>query len=112
MEQEIEPHVMKVKGRVKPLRNRVLVTDMEHGEQRLASGLIIPDDNGKERGIKPRWCTVYAVGSEIDFVKPGDQILVSHGRWTRGVQVSEADGTTRVVRMVESDAIMLVHDAN
>jgi hypothetical protein len=85
---------------------------MEHGDQKLASGLIVPDDNGKERGIRPRWCIVYAVGAEVVDVKPGDRILVAHGRWTRGVQVTTPQGITKVVRMVESDAIMLVQDTD
>ena len=107
---ELEPHAWKAVGRIEPLRDKILVCDMEHGDQRLASGLIVPDDNGKERGIRPRWCTVYAVGADINYVKPGDRVMVAHGRWTRGVQVQNDQGVNKVVRMVESDAIMLVQD--
>jgi len=109
---EHEPHVHRVQGPIRPLRDKVLVTNMEHGDQKLASGLIIPDDNGKTHGIRPRWATVYAVGTEVDYVKPGDRVLVSHGRWTRGFQVETAHGVLQTVRMVESDAIMLVQDAD
>jgi co-chaperonin GroES (HSP10) len=107
---EQEPHAWRVQGHVRPLSNRVLVCDMEHGDQKLASGIIIPDDNGKTGGIRPRWGTVYAVGSEVTFVSPGDRVLISHGRWTRGVHVTTPEGMQKVVRMVESDAIMLVQD--
>lgn len=107
---ESEPHAWHVSGDIRPIRNRVLVCDMEHGDQKLASGLIIPSDDGKERGIRPRFGTVYAVGADVDYVKPGDRILISHGRWTRGVHVTAPDGTQKVVRMVESDAIMLVQE--
>jgi co-chaperonin GroES (HSP10) len=110
MNPEQEPHAWHIQGNIKPLRDKVLVCDMEHGNKTLASGLIVPDDNGKERGIRPRWCIVYAVGAEVDYVQPGDQILVSHGRWTRGVQVTQPDGSRKVVRMVESDAILLVQE--
>jgi co-chaperonin GroES (HSP10) len=106
----LEPHAWRVKGTITPLRDKVLVCDMEHGDQKLASGLIIPEDDGKERGIRPRWCLVYSVGSEVTFVKPGDCILVAHGRWTRGVHVTTPNGDQKVVRMVESDAIMLVQE--
>lgn len=109
---ELEPHDWAVSVDIRPIKDKVLVCDMEHGDQKLASGLIIPDDNGKERGIRPRWCIVYAVGAEVDYVKPGDRILVAHGRWTRGVQVNTPEGVTKVVRMVESDAIMLVQDTD
>jgi co-chaperonin GroES (HSP10) len=107
---ESEPAGWRTQGDVKPLRNRVLVHLMEHGDQKLASGLIIPDDNGTARGIKPRWCVVYAVGSEIDYLTPGDHVLVAHGRWTRGVHVIRPDGVSCVVRMVEPEAIMGVQN--
>ena len=104
-----EPFEWTVKGRVVPLRNRVLVEGMEHGETRTEAGIIIADDNGKERGIRPRWATVYAVGQEVTDVKPGDRVLIAHGRWTRGVQVVDKK-QTRVVRMVELDSIMGVSE--
>jgi co-chaperonin GroES (HSP10) len=109
---ESEPADWNTQGDIRPLRNRVLVHLMEHGDQRLASGLIIPDDNGKERGIRPRKCTVYAVGSDIDYLQPGDSVLVAHGRWTRGVHVTKPDGVSCVVRMVEPEAIMGIYQAN
>lgn len=109
---ELEPHVWAVQGTVRPLPNRVLVCDMEHGDQKLASGLIIPDDNGKERGIRPRMATVYAVGADIDYVKPGDQVLIAHGRWSRGVKVQDAQGHIKVVRMVEAESILCVADVS
>lgn len=109
---ELEPHVWEVAGTITPLRNRVLVCDMEHGDQKLASGLIVPDDNGKERGIRPRMATVYAVGAEIDYVKPGDLVLIAHGRWSRGVKVKDARGDVKVVRMVEAESILCVQDAH
>jgi co-chaperonin GroES (HSP10) len=97
---------------VNPLPDVILVTNMEHGERVLASGLIIPDDNGKNSGIKPRWATVWRVGSAVDDVKPGDKILVAHGRWTRGVKVKESDGSFSVVRRVDPKDILLVNDSH
>jgi len=93
---------------VNPLPDVILVTNMEHGERVTASGLIIPDDNGKESGIKSRWCTVWAVGKNVDIVSPGEKVLVSHGRWTRGVKVKELDGGSAVIRRVDPADILLV----
>ena len=81
---------------------------MEHGEKKLASGLIVPDDNGKDRGIKSRWAEVWAVGQNVTDVRVGEKVLVSHGRWTRGVKVRELDGGMSVVRMVDPKDILLV----
>lgn len=101
-----EPFDWSVEATVRPLRDRVLVYDMEHGATRTAGGIILTDDDGKERGIRPRWATVYAVGEEVEDVKPGDRVLIAHGRWTRGVQVQHPLGQAVVVRMVETSSIM------
>ena len=93
---------------LKPLQDSVLVHNMEYGERRTASGIIIPDDNGKESGIRARKCTVYAVGQNVDELSPGDLILVAHGRWTRGVKIVAADGSSTVVRRVDPKDILLV----
>ena len=49
---------------ITPIHDRVLVTDMEFGEQKTAGGIIIPGDDGQARGIHPRWCRVLAKGHE------------------------------------------------
>lgn len=95
---------------IKPLSDGILVCNMENGERRLASGIIVPDDNGKERGIRPRIGTVYAVGKNIDYLSPGEKVLVSHGRWTRGIKIKELDGSTTVIRRVDPNDILLVCD--
>jgi co-chaperonin GroES (HSP10) len=101
---------MKIKGTIKPLPNKVFVSDMEFGEQRTASGLFIPSANGKSEGISPRWGKVWAVGDGQDEVQVGDWILVEHGRWTRTIEVEQEDGSILEVRMVDNDAIMIKTD--
>lgn len=104
-----EPFEWQIQGKLVPLRNRVLVEGMEHGETKTAGGIILTDDDGKARGIRPRTCTVYAVGPDVDAVQPGDKILVAHGRWTRGVKINCLDGQHKVVRMVDPKDIMGVY---
>lgn len=101
---------MKVKGKVKPLRDNVFVSDMEFGIQRTASGLYVPGDDGKTQGIHPRWGKVWAVGDEQQDVKVGEWILVEHGRWTRTVEIELDDGTVQEVRMIDNNAIMMTCD--
>lgn len=95
---------------IKALPDVVLVHNMEYGENRLATGIIVPDDNGVERGIRPRWGTVYSVGKNIEDIKAGDKILVAHGRWSRGIKIKEANGDTTVIRRVDPNDILLVRD--
>jgi co-chaperonin GroES (HSP10) len=73
------------KGNFRPIYDRVIVSDMNFGEQVTAGGIIITSDDGKDRGVKPRWGKVYSKGPENkDEYNVGDWILVEHGRWTRG----------------------------
>lgn len=95
---------------IKPLPDVVLVHNMEYGEHKLSSGIIVPDDNGQDRGIRPRWGTVYAVGKNIDYLKEGDRVLVSHGRWSRGTKIKQSNGDSIVIRRVDPDDILLVND--
>lgn len=98
----------KIKGKVRALGDKVLVHNMNFGEQKTASGLIITSDNGKERGIYARWGQVFAVGPEYcgEFAV-GDWVLVEHGRWTRGIDLEFEDGTKTTVRMVENKSILM-----
>lgn len=102
--------VVHVKGKVTPVRDHVIVQDMEFGERRTRVGLIIPGDDGIDRGIRPRWGKVYAVGHEQEDVTAGQWVLVSHGRWTQGVDVTDNDGSTVTIRRVDSKDILLVSD--
>lgn len=101
---------MKVKGNIIPLRDNVLVADMDFDVQKTASGIIIPNDNGKSSGVKPRWGRVWAIGPDQQDVKIGEWICVEHGRWTRTIEFENDDGSITEVRMVENKAIMISAD--
>lgn len=98
-----------VKGKVNPIRDNVLITEMEFGEERTTSGIIIQNLNGKTEGIKARWGRVWAVGPEQKDVAVGDWICVSHGRWTRGVTVDDS-GEEIIIRRVDNKDILLVSE--
>jgi len=96
----------KIKGKLSPIRNRVIVNNMHFGEQVTRSGIILTDDNGSNRGIYPRWGQVHAKGPEnTDDYDVGDWVLVEHGRWTRGIDVDEGSGEN-TLRMVEAESIL------
>jgi co-chaperonin GroES (HSP10) len=98
-----------VEGKLRPLNDNILVTDMHFDEMKTASGIVIKSDDGKAHGVKPRWCRVWAIGPEQKEVKVGEWILVEHGRWTRGVTVRE-DGKEILIRRVENISVMLKAD--
>lgn len=99
-----------VEGKIKPVRDHILVEEMNFGERKTRTGIILPGDNGDLRGIRPRWGKVYAVGHEQADIKAGQYILVAHGRWTRGVDVTDTDGKTITVRRVDNNDVLLVSD--
>lgn len=101
---------MKVKGKIVPLKDNVLVSDMDFGMQQTASGIVITSDNGKSSGVKPRWGRVWAIGPEQKDVKIGEWILIEHGRWTRTIEHEQEDGSIIELRMVELKAIMMSSD--
>jgi co-chaperonin GroES (HSP10) len=97
----------RVKGKVRPIHNRVIVSNMEFGEQVTQGGIIIASDDGKDRGIKPRWGQVVSKGRDNkDPYEIGDWILVEHGRWTRGFEVEMEDGTVETMRTVEAESVL------
>jgi len=101
---------MKVIGKIVPLADKVLVSDMNFDGQKTFSGIIIPSDNGKVHGIHPRWAKVFAVGPEQKDIKTGEWILVEHGRWTRGIEYELENGEILELRMVDNAAILMSAD--
>ena len=98
-----------IENDIKPLKKRVLVSDMQFGATKSKGGIILLDDDGTEAGIHPRWAKVYAVGNQQDDVKVGQWLLVAHGRWSRALKVKK-DGQELEVRMIDENDILLVSD--
>ena len=97
-------------GKLTPIADNVIVTDMNFGERVLNSGIILKSDDGKDHGIKPRWCRVWAIGNEQKDVKVGEWICVEHGRWTRGHTVEDESGKEIVIRRIDANGIMVSAD--
>jgi co-chaperonin GroES (HSP10) len=96
---------------ITPTKKNILVTDMEFGQRTTQAGIILPGDDKEERGIRPRWCRVLAVGPANQDVKAGEYILVAHGRWTRGLDMTDPDTNESVtVRLVDPNDVLLSSD--
>lgn len=100
----------KVKGKIVPVRDNILISDMDFGEQQSKGGIVILSDDGKSEGVKPRWGKVWAIGPEQKDVKVGEWILLEHGRWSRGITFENEDGTETVIRRADTKAILMVND--
>lgn len=101
---------MNVTGKIQPLRDNVLVSDMDFGMQQTSSGIFVTSDDGKTSGIHPRWGKVFAIGPNQKDVKVGEWVLVEHGRWTRTIKYETDTGDIVDLRMVETESIMAVSD--
>jgi co-chaperonin GroES (HSP10) len=99
-----------IKGNIKPISDKILITDMNFGMEQTKSGIVITSDNGKAHGVKPRWGKVWAVGPEQKEIKVNDWIMMEHGRWTRTWNIEQDDGSILEVRGVDNKAIILVSD--
>lgn len=99
---------MKVTGKLIPIRDNVLVTDMNFDARVTKGGIVLPSDDGKSEGVRHRWARVWAIGPEQHDVKVGEWILLEHGRWTRGVTVELEDGTDIIIRRADIKAILMV----
>jgi co-chaperonin GroES (HSP10) len=100
----------KITGTLKPLKDKVFVTDINFDEEVTNGGIVLKSDNGKGEGVKPRWGRVWAVGPEQTDVKIGQWILMEHARWTREFQHEDEDGTITKLHMADLNAMMLVAD--
>jgi co-chaperonin GroES (HSP10) len=110
---QINPFDQKIKykftnkiGNIKALGNTVIVSDMNFKERFTSGGIIIPGDDGKSGGIRPRWARVFAVGPDQQDVQVGEWICVAHGRWSRGIEI-ENDAGKFTIRKVDPKDILL-----
>ena len=97
--------------KIKPLKNKILGR-VAFGEHLTESGIVISvNDNAKSTGIRPRWTKIWMVGEGVTDVKPGDWVLVEHGRWSFKVSVKNDAGEPIDFMQIDPAAIMLVNEA-
>jgi co-chaperonin GroES (HSP10) len=106
MKPAFAPHQIK-KQQLQPIKKDIIVTDMIFDERISRGGIILPNDNGTSKGIRPRWGQVYAVGPQQQEVQVGQWVCVAHGRWTRGLDIEDESGK-RTIRKVDPKDLLLV----
>jgi len=96
-------------NKITALKDTIIVCDMSFDERITTSGIVLPNDDMKSSGIRPRWGKVYATGPEQKDIQVGQYILIAHGRWTRGIKIDDGDGE-KTIRKVDNKDILLVSD--
>jgi co-chaperonin GroES (HSP10) len=99
-----QPHRIK---KILPLKNNIIVSDMSFDERITHGGIVLLNDDMKSSGIRPRWAKVYAIGPEQTDVEVGQYILISHGRWSRGINIEDETGEKTVRRVDPNDVLMI-----
>jgi co-chaperonin GroES (HSP10) len=94
---------------IQALNDHVLVADMNFGARTTSSGIHLLGDDMRTAGIRPRWAQVYAIGPKQKDIAVGQWILITHGRWTRGVDIEDQQGT-RTIRRIDTNDILLISD--
>jgi len=92
---------------VKAIKDHVLIKGMVFTERLSIGGILIPGDDGRTGGIRPRWAEVIAVGPRQKDIAVGEWVLVAHGRWTREMTIDIA-GEIIDLRRVDSNDIYCV----
>ena len=98
---------------LRPIHDKVIVTELEHGERKTKAGIIMLDDStveAGERAIRPRWARVYAVGPEQADVKENQWILLEHGRWSLGQDLTLENGEAIRIWLADHAAILAVSE--
>ena len=94
---------------IRAISDHIIVTDMNFDQKISHGGIIIPTGDRKLEGIHARWARVYAVGSKQQDVRVGQYVLVSHGRWTRGLEIEDQE-SEKTIRRVDNKDILMVSD--
>jgi len=105
-----DPHRIE-RDKFRPIGAHIIVSDMSFDIRITSGGILLPNDDMKSAGIRPRWGKIYAIGKENkdDQFQVGKWILVSHGRWTRGINIVDEDGE-RTIRRVDPNDVLLIAD--
>ena len=96
---------------LKFMHDNIVVSEMHFDERISKGGIVLLDDDKKSSGIRPRWAKIYGLGPDVKDpqLEIGKYILISHGRWTRGITVETPEGKV-TLRKVDPNDILLVSD--
>lgn len=95
---------------LRALKDHVLVSEMNFDGRKLSSGIQLLGDDLRTAGIRPRWARVYAIGPDQQDIQVGQWVLVSHGRWTRGIKIEDGTGEQTLRRIDPEDVLLIANE--
>jgi hypothetical protein len=95
---------------LRALKDHVLVSEMNFDGRKLSSGIQLLGDDLRTAGIRPRWARVYAIGPDQVDIQVGQWVLVSHGRWTRGIKIEDGTGEQTLRRIDPEDVLLISNE--
>ena len=87
-------------NKLKPVHNNILVVDMVFGERLSAGNIILPGDDCKSQGIRPRWARVFAIGPKQTDVKVGEYVIVHAGFAIQVMDEKSAEESLKIWREI------------
>lgn len=90
---------------IRPLKERILAELLGLNEKVTSGGIILKASDGKDHAIRARWARVCLVGEGIDWVQPGQYVLVSHGRWSRQFECEHEGETLKLVHLDNKEVL-------
>lgn len=100
---------------ITPIHDKILGRMLEtFGVNRTTQGGVIltETDMNAEGAIRPRWFEITQVGPEQDEFTPGQFVLVSHGRWSRGIDMVGSQREEDKLFLIDGDELLMVSDEN
>lgn len=99
---------------IRAYKDNILCTEGDFGDQVTGAGIIIKSTIGSTDGVVPRWFKVFEVGPKIDWLAPGQWVLVEYGRWTEALELKddrfETDSKVDKVWKVDPKGCLAVSD--
>ena len=100
--------------KIKPLDDKVLGRMIERmGETTTnKAGVIILEDQSSDQFLRPRWFEVTHTGPNQKDVFPGQFVLVTNGRWSRGIDLEGSHKEADKLFLIDNNEMLLVSENN
>jgi len=98
---------------ITPIREWIATKIVDSGFRVSGGGIIIPKDDMKQRGIRPRWAKVLAVGpdvNDLDDITPGCFVLLEHLGWVKGMDIEVENDIITVHWTVPEKIVLVTND--
>jgi co-chaperonin GroES (HSP10) len=99
-------------NKLNPLRDNVMAKMIEPvgALRKTHGGVLMTEHQQSEEFVRARWFVVTHVGPEQNDVTEGQYVLVSHGRWSRGIDFDNTHLEADKLFLIDNDELLMVSD--